>query len=163
MGSVDAEFLEQAVNGRRQRRRVWFQLRRKGFRVAEAGKVDGDHIEAVGQRGNNGVPGPPGRTQAVQQHKRRTGAAAGESQSSHQILRRRSRCCRGPRRISRAGPTGRAGSAAAKADAGQCVVVAAGKKSDQWGNLSGARTKSTRVIFACCTVKETTIAMRSPS
>jgi len=59
VGSVDAEFLEQPADGSRQRGRVWFLLRRKGFRVTEAWEVDGEHVEAFGERGNNGVEGPP--------------------------------------------------------------------------------------------------------
>src|SRR6478609_11594743 len=65
VGSVDAEFLEQPANRSRQRGRMWFLLRRKGFRVTEAREVDGEHIEALDERGNYGVEGPPGRTQAV--------------------------------------------------------------------------------------------------
>jgi hypothetical protein len=57
VGSGDAEIVEEARDGRRQRRRPRFHLRWQRPGVAEAGQVDGDDVEAPGESGDDGIPG----------------------------------------------------------------------------------------------------------
>jgi hypothetical protein len=60
MGSGDAEITEEARDGRRQRGRPRLHPRRQRPGVAEAGQVDGDDVEALGESGKDGIPGVAG-------------------------------------------------------------------------------------------------------